>query len=163
VQPGADLAATRGFVADALGRLRDETRRYPVELWVESHGDFARSAVLRDLLEAAGAATADALWDPANAFMEGEAPDAGYALLAPRIRHVHLKDVRRQAGAWIPVLTGTGEFPVARALSLLHEGGYTGWLSFEWEKRWHPQIEEPEIALPHFAQWARRSLEGGTP
>jgi hypothetical protein len=23
-----------------------------------------------------------------------------------------------------------------------------GWLSVEWEKRWHPELAEPELALP---------------
>jgi hypothetical protein len=31
---------------------------------------------------------------------------------------------------------------------LLTGAGYQGWISVEWEKRWHPEIEEPEVALP---------------
>jgi sugar phosphate isomerase/epimerase len=27
-------------------------------------------------------------------------------------------------------------------------GGYPHWISVEWEKRWHPEIEDPEVALP---------------
>ena len=26
-------------------------------------------------------------------------------------------------------------------------------VSFEWEKKWHPEIPEASIALPHFAKW----------
>jgi hypothetical protein len=33
-------------------------------------------------------------------------------------------------------------------VGLLADGGYQGWVSVEWEKRWHPEIEEPEVALP---------------
>jgi glucosamine-6-phosphate deaminase len=36
-------------------------------------------------------------------------------------------------------------------------------VSFEWEKRWHPEIEEPEIALPHFLRWAVDELRGRRP
>jgi hypothetical protein len=43
-------------------------------------------------------------------------------------------------------------------VSLLDAAGFAGHVSFEWEKRWHPQLEEPEIALPHFARWIRRTL-----
>jgi len=28
---------------------------------------------------------------------------------------------------------------------------YGGFYNFEWEKRWHPEIEEPEVAFPQFA------------
>lgn len=38
--------------------------------------------------------------------------------------------------------------PVRELLQLLDGGGYAGWISVEWEKRWHPEIEEPEVALP---------------
>jgi hypothetical protein len=28
---------------------------------------------------------------------------------------------------------------------------YKGFYSFEWEKRWHPEIEEPSVAFAQFA------------
>jgi hypothetical protein len=49
------------------------------------------------------------------------------------------------------VLTGTGEVPVRRQVEVLAQSGYRGLYSFEWEKRWHPEIEEPEIAIAQFA------------
>jgi hypothetical protein len=33
-------------------------------------------------------------------------------------------------------------------IRLLAAGGYAGYISVEWEKYWHPDIEEPQIALP---------------
>ncbi len=42
-------------------------------------------------------------------------------------------------------------------LGLLAAGGYRNWISVEWEKRWHPEIAEPEVALPQhravLAEW----------
>ena len=38
-----------------------------------------------------------------------------------------------------------------RQIAALAKIGYRGAYSFEWEKRWHPDIEEPEVA---FAQYA---------
>jgi glucosamine-6-phosphate deaminase len=43
-------------------------------------------------------------------------------------------------------------------LGLLRRRGYDRWASFEWEKRWHPALEEPEVALPHFVRWAARAM-----
>src|SRR5690606_8067067 len=48
------------------------------------------------------------------------------------------------------VLFGSGEFPAFECAGLLKQGSYQGWLSLEWEKMWHPDIEDPEIALPQF-------------
>ncbi len=47
--------------------------------------------------------------------------------------------------------------PVIQMLGLLAAGGYRGWISVEWEKRWHPEIADPQIALPQhlsvLAEW----------
>jgi glucosamine-6-phosphate deaminase len=162
VQPGADLASTRGFIVESLAALRDRLRGSGVEVWLETHGDFARAGDTRSLLEGAGSDGLGALWDPANAFSEfGEEPDAGAAALGRLLRHVHIKDVRRPPDGkvpWPPVLPGHGDFPAARALSWLRGAGYDRWVSFEWEKRWHPEIEEPDVALPRFLSWAADEL-----
>jgi hypothetical protein len=46
-------------------------------------------------------------------------------------------------------------------LALLAAGGYRNWVSVAWEKRWHPEISEPEIALPQhrrvLAEWMEAS------
>ena len=33
-------------------------------------------------------------------------------------------------------------------VALLQGSGYEDWISVEWEKRWHPEIDEPGVALP---------------
>ncbi len=133
-----------------------------VEVWLETHGDFATATAARSLLEQAGGEGLGLVWDPANAFSEfGEEPEAAAGALGPLVRHVHLKDVRRPVDGrvpWPPVLPGTGDFPGARVLAWLVRASYDGWVSFEWEKRWHPEIEEPEVALPRFVGWAADEL-----
>jgi len=164
VQPGADSASTRTWIVESLATLRDRLCGTGVEVWLETHGDFATAAATRSLLEAAGGEGLGAIWDPANAFSEfGEEPEKGAALLGTFLRHVHLKDARRPADGkvpWPPALPGRGDVPAARALAWLREAGQDRWVSFEWEKRWHPEIEEPEVALPHFLHWAADELRG---
>jgi hypothetical protein len=48
---------------------------------------------------------------------------------------------------------------VREALIALHQIGYDGWLSVEWEKHWHPEIAEPEIALPQHVERLRAYLQ----
>jgi len=164
VQPGADLAATREWIVEAMEALAAESRDTGVEVWLESHGDFACAAQTRSVLELVRSPRAGVVWDPANAFEQGEPPAEGPRRLGSRIRHVHLKDLRRAegrgaaGGGWTPALPGEGEFPADEVLALLHRAGYEGFVSFEWEKRWHPAIEEPEVALPRFAGWAAAAL-----
>jgi glucosamine-6-phosphate deaminase len=164
VQGGADLSSTRAGIVESLAALRDRLRGSGVEVWLETHGDFATAAATRSLLEEAGSEGLGAVWDPANAFSEfGEEPEAGAAALSAFLRHVHLKDVRRPPDGripWSPALPGRGDFPAARVLECLRSAGGDRWVSFEWEKHWHPEIEEPEVALPHFLRWAADELRG---
>jgi glucosamine-6-phosphate deaminase len=169
VQEGQDLASTSTLVAEALQQLGEAAQPLGVEVWLESHGDFARARDTVAILDRVRAAAVGVVWDPANAFELGETPAEGHAVLGTRVRHVHVKDiVRPPAGAasrtaWIPALPGRGVFAPERVLSVLQAAGYDRWISFEWEKRWHPAIEEPEIALPHFIRWAALAMGRARP
>ena len=39
-----------------------------------------------------------------------------------------------------------------RQIEVLHSGGYKGYYCFEWEKVWHPELEDPEIAIADYAR-----------
>ena len=56
------------------------------------------------------------------------------------------------------VLFGEGKFPIDPCLRLLQDVGFAGWYCLEWEKMWHPEIADPEIALPAFAREMGRRM-----
>jgi len=169
VQAGATREATEAWIAEGLQALGERARAAGLEVWLETHGDFASGRATADILARAPGGGIGVVWDPANAFAEfGEAPAEGLRVLGDRVRHVHLKDVRPPAvqpapasTPWEPVLMDGGCFPARDVIGLLDRAAYGGFVSFEWEKRWHPAIEEPEIALPHFAAWFRRVRAAG--
>jgi sugar phosphate isomerase/epimerase len=98
------------------------------------------------------------VWDPANSFTATqEQPVDGAARLRQAIRHVHIKDLRRDRDGWKYVLTGEGVFPLLELNAVLQDLQYDRFLSFEWEKRWHPEIADADVALPHFARWFRKN------
>ena len=78
--------------------------------------------------------------------------------LGSTIRHTHIKDLRRNNGAWEHVLPGEGTFPLREQLDALQKMSYDRFVSFEWEKKWHPEIPDAAVALPHFVQWFRENL-----
>ena len=69
-----------------------------------------------------------------------------------------MKDARRLGDDWELVPLGEGDVPVRESLAALRASGYAGWLTVEWEKRWHPELEEPEIALPRELETLKRFL-----
>jgi sugar phosphate isomerase/epimerase len=56
-------------------------------------------------------------------------------------------------------MMGEGEVPVREALTLLTGAHYDGWVSLEYERKWHPELGRPEVALrPQIAvlrEWMR--------
>jgi sugar phosphate isomerase/epimerase len=160
IQPGADRTSTRGWIAEGIRRLAGKIG--DVEIWLESHGDFSAATETAAILEQMGIARSGVVWDPVNSFAEnGERPANGARVLGKRVRHVHVKDLRRDGDGWRHVLTGEGEFPLDEQLQALHSLGYERYISFEWEKKWHPEIEDAEIALPHFVKWFRENYGRG--
>jgi sugar phosphate isomerase/epimerase len=95
-------------------------------------------------------------------FLEDAVPLAARLGVAIGVLLAQVKDARRTAdGDWQLVLLGAGEVPVAEMLGLLQAAGYPHWISVEWEKRWHPGIEEPEVALPQHLDLLTRWLGSG--
>jgi sugar phosphate isomerase/epimerase len=144
-------------------------RRLGVAIGVETHDDFSASSTVAELLALADPDWVGAVWDSHHPYRVGERPAEVYANLAGRILLAQVKDARRtqagrrspqgeraQADEWELVLLGEGDVPVRPMLGLLAAGGYRHWISVEWEKRWHPEIAEPEVALPqHLALLAK--------
>jgi len=94
------------------------------------------------------------IWDVANSLAAGDSIAEAVGEVAPHLAHVHLRDARSVEGQqhWLPVLAGRGAVSFDDAVNALRGLQYDGYVSFEWEKYWHPEIEEPEVALPDFVE-----------
>jgi sugar phosphate isomerase/epimerase len=148
---GMERKAVLEYIGGGLRVLGDYGRSRNVSVILESHGAFTDSPTLLELMRLADSPNVALLWDAHHTFVAGEQPEATVAQLGKYIRHTHLKDSVPAGSDRKYVLTGTGEVPVKRQVAALARIGYRGYYSFEWEKRWHPEIEEPEVA---FAQYA---------
>jgi sugar phosphate isomerase/epimerase len=144
-------------VAEGLLALAQYAEGTGVSVLLESHGDFAQTQNLLAVMEAVRHPQVGVLWDVHHPYRFFAEPLADtYQKLKRYIQHVHLKDsVTDEGGEVRYCLQGQGVLPLAEVLQLLRAGGYAGWIAFEWEKRWHPEIEEPEVALPDFVRVLR--------
>jgi sugar phosphate isomerase/epimerase len=145
--------------AGVLERAAPRAEALGVAVVLETHDSFASGARVGPVLDRVQSPSVGALWDTHHPFRSGETPEQTWDLLSGRVLHVHVKDARRRSDdGWDLVLLGEGEVPVAETLALLTSKGYDGWVSVEWEKKWHPEIPEPEIALPQHAELLRQWL-----
>ncbi|HLI09513.1 MAG TPA: sugar phosphate isomerase/epimerase family protein [Ktedonobacteraceae bacterium] len=143
-------------VIAGLNALAQHAEGTAVQVLLESHGDFADLQNMLPVMQAIQHPHVGVLWDVHHPYRFFSEPLAEtYNSLKSYIRHVHLKDSITANDGVRYCLMGQGIIPLAEVLRLLRSGSYAGWLSFEWEKRWHPEIETPEVALPDFVRVLR--------
>jgi sugar phosphate isomerase/epimerase len=157
IQPGATRAETRDYIVESL---RQVAERLPDEVCVvlETHGDFARTATTVEIISLVDHPRVKLIWDVANSVAAGDSIAGAGQTVQRFLSHVHLRDARPAATSesWLPVLAGAGKVSFAETLAVIQELDYGGYVSFEWEKFWHPEIEEPEVALPDFINAIRK-------
>jgi len=148
-------------VAAGMRELAIYAQPRNVTVIIESHGDFTDSPTLKQLLSEANHPNAALLWDAHHTFASShEEPEVTVRELGPWIKHTHLKDSVLINGERHYVLIGRGDVPLPRQLAALRAINYKGYYCFEWEKLWHPEIPEPEIAFADFAKVFPTYLKG---
>ena len=146
-------AETVDAIILALQELGDFAKNSGVKVLLESHGKVIKSDMLLHIMQEANHTNVGLVWDFFNMWsVTKEAPSDMYKQLKKYIFHTHIKDAQLTEKGETYTLLGEGNAPVREALQALKKGGYTGYYSFEWEKLWHMEIAEPEIAFPHFAK-----------
>ncbi len=159
VPPGQTKEATIERIIAGMRELGEYSKGSGVSVIIESHGDFADSQSLLQILNGSRMSTTGLLWDAHHTFVLGkELPSVTFKNLGTYVRHLHLKDSRPVERGVQYVLTGTGTVPVKETVKVLVASGYRGFYSFEWEKGWHNELEEPEVAFPHFVKMMREYL-----
>jgi sugar phosphate isomerase/epimerase len=144
--------STKARVASGLRELGDYSGPKGVTVIIESHDHFTSSATLKDVLSAVKSEHVGLLWDAHHTFAtSNEEPESTVKQLGQWIRHTHIKDSVGQGEDRKYVLTGTGNVPIERQIKALQSIGYKGYYCFEWEKVWHPDLPEPEIAIADYA------------
>ena len=162
IQTGATRNETRDNIAACLHEV---AQRGPsnVRVALETHGDFARGQAAAEIIRLAGHPNVALIWDVANSLAAGDPIEESAREVGLYLAHVHLRDARAVKGQehWLPVLAGRGAVSFTDAVNALRRLAYDGYVSFEWEKYWHPEIEEPEVALPDFVKAMKAIFQRG--
>jgi sugar phosphate isomerase/epimerase len=130
-----------------------------IQILIETHDPaWSRSANVVALTAAAGTPSVGILYDVLHPCRMGEPVEQTLSTLGRNVELVHVKDGHRPPDGsqeWPLCALGAGDVPLDRIVATLQEQGYDGWYTFEWEKRWHPELAEPEIALPAGSAFVR--------
>ena len=162
LEEGADQAGALDRVAEAVRPACLHAEEAGIGLALETHDDWCRGDVVSALARRVGSPALGVVWDFANVVTGGAGTlDDSFAALKDSILYCHVKDAVKDAdGRWTYVAPGDGEIGVARAVELLQSGGSCGYLSFEWEKKWHPELAPPEKVFPAYVKSMREMIGG---
>lgn len=156
---GTDRSDALDAARSYMQRVEPILRQAGVKLIIETHDDWTRCEDVLDLLDGTSSDTVGVLWDVHHPYrMFGERPEQTWEKLGSRIEYTHWKDSLPEAnepGKFKYRFMGEGDVPFGDIHSVLRTNGYDGWYTFEWEKRWHPDLEEPELAFPQYVRYMR--------
>ena len=145
---------TKARVAAGLRELGKYAGPHNVTVIIESHDHFTASATLKRC--AAAPPIPNTLACSGTRItplpLRTKTRNLPFKQLGPWIRHTHLKDSIGSGEDRKYVLTGRGNVPIQRQIEALRSIGYKGFYCFEWEKLWHPDIDDPEIAIADYAR-----------
>jgi len=160
--PGGAADAGDGFsdgerrALDRLAEAEPFARESGVAIMIETHDSHTRAdelaPIMTELDRRVPGATTRILWDTAHSWSHGEALADSWDRLAPWLGHLQVKDERSIDDA-VPCMLGDGTFPISELMALVDQHGYTGLISLEWERKWHPTLPDIDTALDALPEW----------
>lgn len=174
----ARLEERRGRLVESMRCLGDQAAEKDVTLVVENHfNTMAVSAKeTADLIGEIDHPAVRILYDQANlSFTGNEAYEDAIALQQQYVAYMHIKDLVFKKNVLFASsavshpdesernvrtrIVGEGVMPWPEILALVKEHGYDGWLSLEYERRWHPDdIPDASIGMKKSADYLKKVL-----
>ena len=144
-----------GVVLASLRSLAPYAEEKGVSLLIETNGVYSNTMRLRNLLVDVKSDAVGALWDIHHPYRwAGESPEQTVQNLGALIKYTHFKDSLAAAdGKIIYKMMGEGDLPIREAVNALRSIGFTGFISFEWLRRYTPDLDDSGIAFPHFVNY----------
>lgn len=136
-----------------------------IEIWIETHNEFATGKALKPLIADVNADNLGIIWDVIHPIEDGEKIGETWDLMGESIAHVHIKDgVNRHDPEWHDfkyTRLGEGELPLYELIDLLAEKNFDGYLSLEWETAWRKELQELpqdlDYVLGHYNDFLSKS------
>jgi sugar phosphate isomerase/epimerase len=143
---------TIDLIAKGLLELGEYAKDSKVIVLMETHGDLLYTDDLVQLMNAAEHKNVGLVWDMTNMWVKTkESPAYAYSKLKKYIHHTHIKNALLEGDKITYTRLAQGEVPIFEMIDALRLDKYKGYYSFEWEKLWHPELEDPELAIADYA------------
>lgn len=165
----------RARLVEAMRYLGDKAAAKDVTLVIENHFNTmcVSAAESASMIEEINHPNVRILYDQANlSFTEKEGYEEAIAIQQQYVAYMHVKDLVFKEGVSFSSdevshpeeskrnvytrIVGEGVLAWPEILKLVKEHGYDGWLSMEYERRWHPDdIPDASIGMKKGAEYIR--------
>lgn len=123
---------------------------------LETNGILASSLKMAQLMSYVKSENCGVLWDINHTCRYfDETPEFTLRNIGKYVKHVHVKDSVKNKDSIKYMLMGYGDLPVKEAVAELEKIGYDGYFSYEWVKRWVPELEASGIAFHTYISYMR--------
>lgn len=175
-----DFEGKKRILVESMRELANEAKQYGVSLVIENHFNTMATGpqITYDIVKAIDMDNVGILYDQANiSFLSGEDYKKCIQIQKDKIFYVHVKDfqfkkegmkfsaasvshVEEDERAVITKIVGEGILPWSDIINELARVGYDGYLSLEYERRWHPMdIPTADIGMLKSAQFLEDILQ----
>lgn len=146
---GVDSAEYVKRVIAALEAILPLAHHRGITIAIETHDEFSETSRIAAIFEKVRDPLLGAIWDVVHTATAGETAAQTWDAIGSHVVEIQVKDAKIVAGAVRPVLLDVGEVPWRDALAVARRNSFLGPLMLEWEKAWHEELAEPEIATPY--------------
>ncbi len=144
-------------VIRALRRIAPYAEKKGVTLLVETNGVYSDTKRLLNLLVSVESDFVAALWDVHHPYrFAGESPEKTVQNLGSYIKYAHVKDSVMVDGRVTYRMMGEGDLPIEEFMMALRSVNYDGYVSLEWLKSYAPDLSDPGVVFPHYANYMSR-------
>ena len=149
---GMSMGDAINAVGESLAKIGPYAEERGVSVCLETHDAFSKATDCAAAIKIAESPGIAANWDIMHPFTQWMTIDEAYDALKGYVCHCHIHDGKYQDDRKVKELAkmGEGDIPYPRAIELLMQDGYDGYLSGEWIKAW-----PPDEILPHDAEVLR--------
>lgn len=142
-------------LARVVEDLADFAEEHNTLLLFETHDDLAKLENLLHFLSTVDVRVG-VVYDVANMLMLGEKHEEVFPRISIRVKHVHIKDYVISGGKVKYTKPGLGLVPICRVIRDLKSANYENYVSVEWEKMWHPDLEDSDSVIPLYIGYIRK-------
>ncbi len=151
-------------IVKSIKELCDYADEKKIEIWIETHNEFATGKVLKKLLADVNRANAKIIWDIIHPIEDGEDLEETWEAVGKDIAHIHIKDgFDRKDPLWHDYqycILGEGALPLYSLFDLLESIDYQGYVSLEWEREWRDELKSLPGDLDFIFEMYNKCIDG---